>query len=92
MKLYQIYIPELASYVKYKVLSPEEIETTIAELSNKTTKEFKLGVLENIVYNIKSEISDLLRLMPRETAEKCIEALYNRVRNVKSWHRYRSMD
>jgi hypothetical protein len=88
MKLYQIYVPELASYVKYRVLSPEEIETTIIDLSSKTPKEFKLGVLESIVYNIKSEISDLLRLMPRETAEKCIEALYNRVRNAKSRYRH----
>jgi hypothetical protein len=77
MKIYQIYVPELASYVKYKVLTPEDIEALVAELSGKTTKEFKLSILENVIYNIKSEISESLRLMSRPTAEKCIDALYN---------------
>jgi len=77
MKIYQIYVPELASYVKYKVLTPEDIESLVAELSGKTTKEFKLAILENVIYNIKSEISESLRLMSRPTAEKCIDALYN---------------
>jgi ATP-dependent Clp protease ATP-binding subunit ClpA len=77
MKIYQIYVPELASYVKYKVLTPEDIEALVAELSGKTAKEYKLAILENVIYNIKSEISESLRLMSRPTAEKCIDALYN---------------
>lgn len=77
MKLYQIYVPELATYVKYKVLTPEDIEALVADLSGKTTKEFKLAILENVVFNIKSEISDSLRIMSRPTAEKCIDALYH---------------
>jgi ATP-dependent Clp protease ATP-binding subunit ClpA len=77
MKIYQIYVPELASYVKYKVLTPEDIEALVAELSGKTTKEYRLAILENVIYNIKSEISESLRLMSRPTAEKCIDALYN---------------
>lgn len=77
MKIYQIYVPELASYVKYKVLTPEDIEALVAELSGKSTKEYRLAILENVIYNIKSEISESLRLMSRPTAEKCIDALYN---------------
>jgi ATP-dependent Clp protease ATP-binding subunit ClpC len=77
MKIYQIYVPELASYVKYKVLTPEDIEALVAELSGKTAKEYRLAILENVIYNIKSEISESLRLMSRPTAEKCIDALYN---------------
>lgn len=77
MKIYQIYVPELAAYVKYKVLTPEDIEALVAELSGKTTKEYRLSILENVIYNIKSEISESLRLMSRPTAEKCIDALYN---------------
>ena len=50
MKIYQIYVPELASYVKYKVLTPEDIEALVAELSGKTTKEFKLSILENVKF------------------------------------------
>jgi len=77
MKLYQIYLPELATYVKYKVLSPEDIESLVADISGKSAKDFKLAVLENVVYNIKGEISESLRLMSRASAEKAIEALYN---------------
>lgn len=77
MKLYQIYLPELASYVKYKVLTPEDIESLVADIAGKNSKDFKLAVLENVVYNIKSEISESLRLMSRSSAERAIEALYN---------------
>jgi hypothetical protein len=77
MKLYQIYLPELATYVKYKVLSPEDIESLVTDISSKSLRDFKLGVLENVVYNIRSEISESLRLMSRASAEKAIDALYN---------------
>lgn len=77
MKLYQIYLPELATYVKYKVLLPEEIEILVADAPSKNEKEFKKFILENVIYNIKSEISESLRMMARPAAERAIEALYN---------------
>ena len=77
MKLYQIYVPELATYVKYKVLDPESIESLIEELDNKDPKDFKLAVLENVIYNVKPEIADSLRIMSRESAERCIDAMYH---------------
>lgn len=77
MKLYQIYVPELATYVKYKVLDPDSIESLIEELDNKSPKDFKLAVLENVIYNVKPEITESLRLMSREAAERCIDAMYH---------------
>lgn len=77
MKLYQIYVPELATYVKYKVLDPDSIESLIEELDNKSPKDFRLAVLENVIYNVKPEITESLRLMSREAAERCIDAMYH---------------
>jgi len=77
MKLYQIYVPELATYVKYKVLDPESIESLIEELDNKSPKDFKLAVLENVIYNVKPDITESLRIMSREAAERCIDAMYH---------------
>jgi len=77
MKLYQIYVPELATYVKYKVLDPDSIESLIEELDNKAPKDFKLAVLENVIYNVKPEITESLRMMSREAAERCIDAMYH---------------
>lgn len=76
MKLYQIYLPELATYVKYKVLDPESIDTLIEELDNKSPKDFKLAILENVIYNVKPDITESLRMMSREAAERCIDAMY----------------
>ena len=38
MKVYQIYIPELSTYLKYKVLDPEDIESLIVDLDIKSPK------------------------------------------------------
>lgn len=77
MKLYQIYLPELAAYVKYKVLTPEEIELFVIDNAGSSEKDFKKAILENVIHNIKSEISESLRMMARPAAERAIEALYN---------------
>jgi hypothetical protein len=77
MKLYQIYFPELATYVKYKALTPEEIEMLIVDISSKGDKDFKKLILENVVHNLKTDIAEALRLMARASAERAIEALYN---------------
>lgn len=77
MKLYQIYVPELAIYVKYKVLDPESIDALIEDLDNKSPKDFRLAVLENVIYNVKPEITESLRMMTREAAERCIDAMYH---------------
>lgn len=88
MKIYQIYVPDLNVYVKYKVLEPEQIEKFISEITVKSEKDRRRKILNHIIYNLKTEVSSALGLMTRSDAERCIEALYTRMRDAKSWSRY----
>jgi len=80
MRLYQIYFPELATYAKFKVLSPEEVQEFLSSHGNVNNQaEFirlKKTVIDFFVFNLKSEISDSLRMMSRKAAEKTVDALY----------------
>ena len=89
MKIYQIYVPDLNTYVKYKVLEPEQIEKFVSDLNVKTEKDRRRKILQHIIFNLKNEVSAALGLMTRADAERCIEALYTRLRNAESWIRYR---
>lgn len=84
MKIYQIYVPDLNTFVKYKVLEPEQIEKFISEITVKTEKDRRRKILQYVIYNLKTEVSNALSLMTRSNAERCIEALYTRMRNAKS--------
>ena len=92
MKVYQIYVPELATYIKYKVLNPEDIDSLVEELDVKSPKDFKLAVLEHVIYNVKSDVTDALRQMSRDSAERCIDAMYNGCVMLNPRIRYRSLD
>jgi hypothetical protein len=81
MKIYQIYVPELAAYAKFKVFEPDQIEDFINSYK-KEHKEadivsFKKKVLDTFVFNLKSDIIDSLRMMSRKSAESCTDALFN---------------
>lgn len=82
MKIYQIYVPDLNTYVKYKVLEPEQIDKFVSELIVKSEKDRRRKILNYIIYNLKTEVSSALGLMTRPDAERCIEALYTRMRNA----------
>lgn len=92
MKVYQIYVPELATYIKYKVLDPEDIESLVESLDVKSPKDFKLAVLEHVIYNVKSDVTEALRQMSRDAAERCIDAMYNGCVMLNPRTRYRFMD
>jgi hypothetical protein len=53
MNIYQIYVPELGTYVKYKVLEPEEAKILLDEIDNKPPKEYRKAILESVIFNIK---------------------------------------
>ena len=76
MNIYQIYVPELGTYVKYKVLEPEEAKILLDEIDNKPPKEYRKAILESVIFNIKTDVAESLRMMSRGAAEKCLEALY----------------
>jgi len=76
MNIYQIYVPELATYVKYKVLEPEEAKALLSEIEDRPNKEYRKAILESVIFNIKTDVSESLRAMSRAAAEKCLDALY----------------
>lgn len=76
MNIYQIYVPELATFVKYKVLRQEEASALLSEVEDKPKKEYRKMILESVIFNIKTDVADSLRMMSRPAAEKCVEALY----------------
>jgi len=61
VRIYQIYMPDLAVYVKYKLLDPDEIKDLMQNLSTENVEEFKKGVLDNVVFNLKTDIAEALR-------------------------------
>lgn len=77
MRVYQIFVPELNAYVKFKVLPPEDISSFLADLGPIDEDEFSKAVLEHLVFNMKTEIRESLRMMSSEAAIVTIEALYN---------------
>jgi hypothetical protein len=92
MKIYQIYVPDLNAYVKYKVLEPEQIDKFVSEITVKSEKDRRRKILNHVIYNLKTEVSTALGLMTRNDAERCVEALYTRMRYAKSWSRHRLLD
>jgi ATP-dependent Clp protease ATP-binding subunit ClpA len=77
MKIYQIYIPDLSIYVKYKLLDPEEIKQLLDRHSSDSPKELKKNILANVIFNMKSDVAEALRVLSRESAERCVDTLYN---------------
>jgi ATP-dependent Clp protease ATP-binding subunit ClpC len=76
MNIYKIYVPELGIFVKYKALEPEEAVTLLAEIKNKPKQLYRKAILESVIFNIKTDVAESLRIMTRAAAEKCLEALY----------------
>lgn len=97
MRIYQIYMPELATFVKFKVLEPESVQAFLNSLDfspeNLSKIEyyisFRKKVIENFIFNLKGEVSESLRMMSRKSAEDCLNALYTRMHHVKPRLRYR---
>ena len=77
MKIYQIYIPDLSIYVKFKLLDPEEIKQLLEKHSSESPKELKKAILANVIFNMKSDVAEALRSLSRESAERCVDTLYN---------------
>lgn len=77
LRVYDIYIPELNRYVKFKVLPPEEIKKIMDEISSYDPSDHMKNVVENFVFNMRHEIVDALKLLSEEAGELAVEALFN---------------
>jgi ATP-dependent Clp protease ATP-binding subunit ClpB len=77
LRVYDIYIPELNRYVKFKVLPPEEIKKIMDDISDYDPSEHMRTVVENFVFNMRHEIVDALKLLSEDAGEMAVEALFN---------------
>lgn len=77
-------MPELATFVKFKVLEPENVQSFLNSLDltpeTMSEKEYYVSlrkkVIENFIFNLKGDVSESLRMMSRKAAEGCLDALY----------------
>jgi ATP-dependent Clp protease ATP-binding subunit ClpA len=76
MQIYQIFIPELATSVKFKVLPTSEVEQFISKHKKKNQEDLKKLIIENFVYNLKTDVASSLAMMSRDAGNKAIEAIY----------------
>jgi ATP-dependent Clp protease ATP-binding subunit ClpA len=78
MQIYEIFMNELNVNVKYKVYTPSESKELVEKLESlKSSDKKKKYVLEQVIYNLNTEVSSSLAMMSRIAAEKTLEALYS---------------
>lgn len=77
MQIYQIYVQELHTHAKFKVLTTSEIEDFLNSLSRAQKKDMRKAVLQYVVYNLNSDIAASLSMMSRPAAERALEAIYS---------------
>lgn len=74
--IYEIEHPNLGVSVRFKVLSPIEVDKLVA--NDVTTEEaFKKAVLETVVVNLRKDITPVLALMPKPRATLAVESIYH---------------
>jgi len=76
MQIYQIFVPELGTGVKFKVLPTSEVEDFVSKHKKKNEEELKKIIIENFVYNIKTEVASSLAMMSRVAGNRAVEAIY----------------
>lgn len=76
MQIYQIFIQELHTHAKFKVLTTTEIEDFLSGLSKAQKKDLRRTILQYVVYNLNSDIAASLAMMSRPAAERALEAIY----------------
>lgn len=75
--LCEIYIPEIGTYVKFKILPLEEIESFVAGAALYDRDEYFKYVIDHLIFNMKPEIVESLKMMSKESGKNALEALYN---------------
>ena len=78
MNVYDVFIPELEVFVKFKVLDPSDTETFLQSVGEVDSMVFKTLVLENYVFNLRTEIIERLDDIDSvEKSEEILDALYH---------------
>lgn len=79
MQLLEIYVPELNSHVKFKVLEYDYANTVMMEYVDLPQRQAVQKILELYVYNFKSDIIPAIKRLEPEEANRHLKALYGHV-------------
>jgi len=78
MQIYEIFMNELNVNVKYKVYTPSESKDLVEKINSfESSDKKKKYILEQVIYNLSTDVSSSLAMMSRIAAEKTVEALYS---------------
>lgn len=77
LRLFEIFVPEMDTYVKFKVLPPEDLKTFVDSAGDLEEEEFVKIVLDNVVYNMRTEVTEAVRKMSPEARGRMLHSLYN---------------
>ena len=77
MKLLEVLNPEIDIYVRYKVIDSGDVDTFVNTHKNLSKDEYTKAVLETIVFNLRSEVSDVLRSLEKDDARRILDSIYN---------------
>lgn len=77
MKLYEVFTPEIDATVRYKLLSPEEVEIFVAEHKDHSREDFITAVLRAVIYNLKSDVTEALKKMSKTKGRAALDSLFN---------------
>lgn len=74
--IYEIEHPNLGVSVRFKVLSPGEVDRLVG-VETTTEEAFKKSVLETVVVNLRKDITPVLATMPKSRASLAVESIYH---------------
>lgn len=77
MKIYEIFHPGLKVSVQYRLLTLEETEILVNEYDDLEQEQFMRIVLETVIYNLKQDVTEVLRMLPKDKANRMLLTLYN---------------
>lgn len=74
--IFEIEHPNLNLGIRFKVLTPSEVEALVAKAPSRNDS-FKKLVLENVVLNLHEEVTPVLRKMPKPKAQMAVDSLFH---------------
>lgn len=78
MQIYEIPHINLDVNIQYRILSPAEAHALLDDAPpNASTEDFMRFVLEKIVLNLRGEVTDALRSLPKEQAKLVLSSVFN---------------
>lgn len=77
MNLLEVYTPALEVYVRYKVMDSSDVVSFANDNQSLPRDEYVRLVLETIVFNLRSEVTERLRQLDKEEARTVLSTIYN---------------